>query len=250
MKNKILEISHLAKNYQDLSGEMLAVRDVSFDVYEHEFLAIVGPSGCGKSTILSILSGLEEKSSGSIKFNKENIILGYMLQKDSLFPWRTILDNCLLGLEITNSLTEKSREYVISLLKTYGLEEFMDKYPSSLSGGMRQRVALIRTLAIKPDILLLDEALSALDYQTRLALSDDLYHIIKSEGKTAIMITHDLAEAISMADRIIVLTKRPSTVKKVYTVTMKDKSTPIHNRKCPEFSEYYDKIWRDLDVHL
>lgn len=250
MKNKILEISHLAKNYQDLSGEMLAVRDVSFDVYEQEFLAIVGPSGCGKSTILSILSGLEDKSSGSIKFNKENIILGYMLQKDSLFPWRTILDNCLLGLEITNSLTEKSREYVISLLKTYGLEEFMDKYPSSLSGGMRQRVALIRTLAIKPDILLLDEALSALDYQTRLALSDDLYHIIKSEGKTAIMITHDLAEAISMADRIIVLTKRPSTVKKVYTVTMKDKSTPIHNRKCPEFSEYYDKIWRDLDVHL
>ncbi len=250
MKNKILEISHLAKNYQDLSGEMLAVRDVSFDVYEQEFLAIVGPSGCGKSTILSILSGLEDKSSGSIKFNKENIILGYMLQKDSLFPWRTILDNCLLGLEITNSLTEKSREYVISLLKTYGLEEFMDKYPGSLSGGMRQRVALIRTLAIKPDILLLDEALSALDYQTRLALSDDLYHIIKSEGKTAIMITHDLAEAISMADRIIVLTKRPSTVKKVYTVTMKDKSTPIHNRKCPEFSEYYDKIWRDLDVHL
>ena len=160
------------------------------------------------------------------------------------------MDNCLLGLEITNSLTEESREYVVSLLKTYGLGDFMDKYPSSLSGGMRQRAALIRTLAIKPDILLLDEALSALDYQTRLALSDDLYHIIKSEGKTAIMITHDLAEAISMADRIIVLTKRPSVVKKVYTVTMENKSTPIHNRKCKEFSEYYDKIWRDLDVHL
>ena len=250
MKNKILEISHLTKNYQDLDGETMAVGDVSFDVYEKEFLAIVGPSGCGKSTILSILSGLEEKSQGDIKFHKENIILGYMLQKDSLFPWRTILDNCLLGLEITNSLTEESREYVVSLLKTYGLGDFMDKYPSSLSGGMRQRAALIRTLAIKPDILLLDEALSALDYQTRLALSDDLYHIIKSEGKTAIMITHDLAEAISMADRIIVLTKRPSVVKKVYTVTMENKSTPIHNRKCKEFSEYYDKIWRDLDVHL
>ncbi len=250
MKNKILEISHLTKNYQDLDGETMAVSDVSFDVYEKEFLAVVGPSGCGKSTILSILSGLEDKSGGTIRFNKENIILGYMLQKDSLFPWRTILDNCLLGLEITNSLTEESRAYVISLLKTYGLSEFMDKYPSSLSGGMRQRAALIRTLAIKPDILLLDEALSALDYQTRLALSDDLYHIIKNEGKTAVMITHDLAEAISMADRIIVLTKRPSTVKKIYTVTMKDKSSPIHNRKCPEFSEYYDKIWRDLDVHL
>lgn len=250
MKNKILEISHLTKNYQDLDGETMAVSDVSFDVYEKEFLAVVGPSGCGKSTILSILSGLEDKSGGTIRFNKENIILGYMLQKDSLFPWRTILDNCLLGLEITNSLTEESRAYVISLLKTYGLSEFMDKYPSSLSGGMRQRAALIRTLAIKPDILLLDEALSALDYQTRLALSDDLYHIIKNEGKTAVMITHDLAEAISMADRIIVLTKRPSTVKKIYTVTMKDKSSPIHNRKCSEFSEYYDKIWRDLDVHL
>lgn len=250
MKNKILEIAHLTKSYQDLSGETLAVRDVSFDVYEKEFLAIVGPSGCGKSTILSILSGLEEKSSGTIKFNKENIILGYMLQKDSLFPWRTILDNCLLGLELTHSLTDESREYVISLLKTYGLSDFMDKYPDSLSGGMRQRAALIRTLAIKPDILLLDEALSALDYQTRLALSDDLYRIIKSEGKTAIMITHDLAEAISMADRIIVLTRRPSVVKKVYDVKMKNKSTPIHNRKCREFSEYYDQIWRDLDVHI
>jgi len=250
MKNKILEIAHLTKSYQDLSGETLAVRDVSFDVYEKEFLAIVGPSGCGKSTILSILSGLEEKSSGTIKFNKEKIILGYMLQKDSLFPWRTILDNCLLGLELTHSLTDESREYVISLLKTYGLSDFMDKYPDSLSGGMRQRAALIRTLAIKPDILLLDEALSALDYQTRLALSDDLYRIIKSEGKTAIMITHDLAEAISMADRIIVLTRRPSVVKKVYDVKMKNKSTPIHNRKCREFSEYYDKIWRDLDVHI
>jgi len=181
MKNKILEIAHLTKSYQDLSGETLAVRDVSFDVYEKEFLAIVGPSGCGKSTILSILSGLEEKSSGTIKFNKEKIILGYMLQKDSLFPWRTILDNCLLGLELTHSLTDESREYVISLLKTYGLSDFMDKYPDSLSGGMRQRAALIRTLAIKPDILLLDEALSALDYQTRLALSDDIYKIIKKD---------------------------------------------------------------------
>jgi len=250
MKSKILEVSHLTKSYQELDGETLAVKDVTFDVYDQEFLAIVGPSGCGKSTILSILSGLDQSSSGNIRFNKENIILGYMLQKDSLFPWRTILDNCLLGLEITHSLTEENIEYVKSLLKTYGLGEFMDKYPDSLSGGMRQRVALIRTLAIKPDILLLDEALSALDYQTRLALSDDLFHIIKSEGKTAIMITHDLAEAISMADRIIVLTKRPAVVKKIYTVTMKNRSTPIANRKCKEFSEYYDQIWRDLDVHL
>ncbi len=141
MENKILEVSHLTKNYQDLEGEIEAVKDVSFDIYEQEFLAIVGPSGCGKSTILSILSGLETASGGTIKFHKENIVLGYMLQKDSLFPWRTILDNCLLGLEITNSLSEENKNYVIHLLNTYGLGDFIHKYPESLSGGMKQRVA-------------------------------------------------------------------------------------------------------------
>lgn len=196
MKDKILEINHLKKTYHDKTGEVKALDDISFDVYDQEFLSIVGPSGCGKSTILSILSGLIDSSGGFINFNKENCILGYMLQKDSLFPWRTILDNCLLGLEITKSLTEENKNYVINLLKTYGLGDFMNKYPSSLSGGMRQRVALIRTLAIKPDILLLDEAFSALDYQTRLALSDDIYNIIKKEGKTAILVTHDLAEGM------------------------------------------------------
>ena len=173
-----------------------------------------------------------------------------MLQKDSLFPWRTILENCLLGLEIKQELTQESKERVVRLLETYGLKDFMDKYPDSLSGGMRQRVALIRTLAINPDILLLDEPFSALDYQTRLALSDDVYKIIKQEGKTAIMVTHDLAEAISLSDRIVVLTKRPAKVKKIYDIHLTDKSSPIHNRKCKEFSIYYDKIWRDLDVHL
>ena len=158
MKDKILEINHLQKTYHDKTGEVEALNDISFDVYNQEFLSIVGPSGCGKSTILSILSGLIDSSGGFINFNKENCILGYMLQKDSLFPWRTILDNCLLGLEITKSLTEENKNYVINLLKTYGLGDFMDKYPSSLSGGMKQRAALIRTLAIKPDILLLDEA--------------------------------------------------------------------------------------------
>ena len=250
MKNKILEITHLNKTYPDKTGEIEALSDISFDVHDQEFLSIVGPSGCGKSTILSILSGLIDSSGGSTKYNKENCVLGYMLQKDSLFPWRTILDNCLLGLEITNTLTEENKSYVINLLDTYGLSEFKDKYPSNLSGGMKQRVALIRTLAIKPDILLLDEAFSALDYQTRLALSDDVYKIIKNEGKTAIMVTHDLAEAISLSDRIIVLTKRPATVKKVYEINLSNKSTPINNRKCKEFSKYYDMIWRDLDVHI
>lgn len=249
MKNKILSIKHLKKSYHDKKSEIKALEDITFDVYDKEFISIVGPSGCGKSTILSILSMLEKKSGGMFHL-KENITIGYMLQQDSLFFWRTILDNCLIGLEVTNKLNEESKQYVLDLLKTYGLYEFKDKYPSSLSGGMRQRVALIRTLAIKPDILLLDEPMSALDYQSRLAISDDIYKIIKNEGKTAIMVTHDIAEAISMSDRVIVLTKRPSKVKSIYEINLTDKSTPINNRKCKEFSTYYDTIWRDLDVHI
>lgn len=197
MKNKILTIKNLSKSYHDKKGEIKALEDINIDVEEKEFISIVGPSGCGKSTILSILSDLEEKSTGEIKKDKD-LTIGYMLQTDSLFFWRTILDNCLIGLEVTNKLTEENKNYVLQLLKTYGLYEFKDKYPSSLSGGMRQRVALIRTLAIKPDILLLDEPMSALDYQSRLAISNDIYNIIKKEGKTAIMVTHDIAEAISL----------------------------------------------------
>lgn len=249
MKKKILTIKNLSKRYHDKTDEIKALDNISFDVYEKEFISIVGPSGCGKSTILSILSELEKKSSGTTSKNKD-LTIGYMLQNDSLFFWRTIYDNCLIGLEITNKLTKENKQYVLDLLKTYGLYEFKDKYPSSLSGGMRQRVALIRTLAIKPDILLLDEPMSALDYQSRLAISDDIYKIIKNEGKTAIMVTHDIAEAISMSDRIIVLTKRPARVKTIYEINLTNKSTPINNRKCKEFSTYYDTIWRDLDVHI
>lgn len=249
MKNKILDVKNLKKCFHDKKGEIKALENITFDVYEKEFISIVGPSGCGKSTILSILSGLEKESEGEFKFSK-NVIIGYMLQNDSLFFWRTILENCLIGLEITGQLNEENKQYVINLLKTYGLGDFIDKYPSSLSGGMRQRVALIRTLAIKPDVLLLDEAMSALDYQSRLAISDDIYRIIKNEGKTAIMVTHDIAEAISMSDRIIVISKRPGVVKNIYEVNLDKKSTPINNRKDKRFSYYYDKIWRDLDVHI
>ncbi len=249
MKNKLLEIKNLSKNYHNKKSEVVALNDINLSINEKEFISIVGPSGCGKSTILSILAGLEKKSAGDIIFNKD-VSIGYMLQDEALFFWRNILDNCLIGLEVSGKLNKESRDYVISLLKTYGLGEFMDKYPSSLSGGMRQRVALIRTLALKPDILLLDEPMSALDYQSRLAISDDIYKIIKKEGKTAIMVTHDIAEAISMSDRIVVLSKRPGTVKNIYDINLTDKSTPINNRKCIEFSDYYDKIWRDLDVHI
>lgn len=249
MKNILLEIKNLKKMYHNDQGETLAVDDISFEVNKNEILSIVGPSGCGKSTILSILTNLEEKSDGDIIFHgNENI--GYMLQSDSLFPWLTILDNCLLGLEINGKKDKKTTENVIRLLDKYGLGEFKDKYPDSLSGGMKQRVALIRTLATNPSLLLLDEPYSALDYQTRLTLSDDMYKIIKAEGKAAILITHDIAEAISMSDRVIVLSSRPATVKSVYEINLTDKRNPIHNRKCVEFNDYYEKIWRDLDVNL
>ena len=249
MKNKLLSIVNLSKVYHTKTDEILALEDVSFDVYNDEFISIVGPSGCGKSTILSILAGLTEKSNGKIIFHK-NLSIGYMLQEDSLFSWRNILDNCLIGLEVTGKLTEENKEYVISLLKTYGLYEFKDMYPSSLSGGMRQRVALIRTLALKPDILLLDEPMSALDSQSRLAIGEDIYKIIKNEGKTAIMVTHDLSEALAMSDRVIVLSKRPAVIKNIYQIELNNRSTPINNRSASNFSSYYEKIWRDLDVHI
>lgn len=250
MEKSILKIDHIKKVYHDLSGEIEAIKDIDLNIYDKEFLSIVGPSGCGKSSLLSILSNLDTATDGKIRFNNSQRKIGYMLQSDSLFPWRTILENCLIGLEINHDLSEKRKNRVIELLTTYGLGDFINKYPSSLSGGMKQRVALIRTLATDPDILLLDEPFSALDYQTRLALSDDVYKIIKNEGKTVIMVTHDLAEAISLSDRIVVLTKRPAEIKTIYEIKMANKSTPINNRKTPEFNTYYDMIWRDLDVHI
>lgn len=244
--DNILSIKNLKKIYHTPKQETLAVENFSFDLKEGEFVAIVGPSGCGKSTILSILSGLENSSGGNFIF-KNNAKVGYMLQQDALFEWKTILKNCLLGLEINNNLTKENEEYVISLLNNYGLGDFINSYPNNLSGGMRQRVALIRTLALKPDILLLDEPFSALDYQTRLSVSDDVYKILKREKKSAIIVTHDLAEAISIADRVIVLSKRPSVMKKIYDIKLTNKSTPIENRCAKEFAYYYDLIWKDID---
>ena len=245
----ILKIDSLRKTYHTKDTETLAVENFSFELTPGEFIAIVGPSGCGKSTILSILADLDKKSGGKIEMDK-NIKIGYMLQNDSLFEWRTIYSNCLIGLEINKNLMEENKKYVTTLLKNYGLYDFKDSYPSNLSGGMRQRCALIRTLATKPDILLLDEPFSALDYQTRLSVSDDVYKIIKKENKSAIMVTHDLAEAISMADKVIVLSKRPSVIKSIYDIKLTNKSTPINNRKAKEFSYYYDLIWKDIDFHV
>ena len=244
---KLLEIKNISKTFNTLNGEINAIKNISFDVNNEDFIAIVGSSGCGKSTLLNIISGLLEKTNGTIKFYKENPIIGYMLQEDALLPYLNILDNATLGLSLKKIKTKENIEYTKRLLETYGLKDFIYKYPKELSGGMKQRVALIRTLAIKPDILLLDEPFSALDYQSRLSVSEDVYNIIKKEKKTVIMITHDIAEAISLSDKIIVLSKRPSIVKKIYDIKMENKSTPINNRTCKEFSDYYDKIWRDLD---
>lgn len=244
---KLLEINNISKTFNTLNGEINAIKSISFDVNNEQFIAIVGSSGCGKSTLLNIISGLLEKTNGTIKFYKKKPIIGYMLQEDALLPYLNILDNATLGLSLKKIKTKENIEYTKRLLETYGLKDFIYKYPKELSGGMKQRVALIRTLAIKPDILLLDEPFSALDYQSRLSVSEDVYNIIKKEKKTVIMITHDIAEAISLSDKILVLSKRPSIVKKIYDIKMENKSTPINNRKCKEFSDYYDKIWRDLD---
>ena len=230
-------------------GEKHALHKINMDIKKNSITALIGPSGCGKSTILSIIGNLEKKSSGKIEIFKKDLKVGYMFQEDALFPWLNVLDNCLLGLKIRKEINKENISYVKGLLKKYGLSSFEKSYPKELSGGMRQRVALIRTLAIKPDILLLDEPFSALDYQTRINVSDDVYKIIKEEKKTAIMVTHDISEAISMADKVIVLSKRPAIVKNIYTIEMENKDIPSLNRKNKEFNYYYDLIWKDFDYH-
>lgn len=248
--NNILEISHLSKNYITETGSISAIKDITLSIHPGEIVTLVGTSGCGKSTLLSILAGIENAIDGFYTIKSENPVIGYMLQTDSLFPWLTIYENAILGLKIQKKDTKENKEYVRNLLKTYKLGEFESKYPHELSGGMKQRVALIRTLALKPDILLLDEPFSALDYQSRLAVSDDVYQIIRKEGIAAIMVSHDIAEAISMSDRVVVLSKRPCTVKKIYPIHLTNASTPIENRKAPEFASLYNQIWKDLDINV
>jgi len=243
----VIRVDRLALTYQSTEGETEAVADVSFSVNEGEIVSMIGPSGCGKSTILSIVSRLLSPSSGSVQL-RDGGRIGYMLQKDSLFPWRTIYKNVTLGSEITGGSCKDCAE---QLLKTYGLWEFRDSFPSQLSGGMRQRAALIRTLAIQPSLLLLDEAFSALDYQTRLAVADDIHAIIRREKKTALMVTHDISEAIAMSDRVIVLTRRPARIKSVYTIDFGEpRPSPLKCRDHPSFRDYFNSIWRDIDVHV
>ena len=219
----ILEVKGIGKRYQNKDGEVQALKNVNFRVKPGEFVSIIGPSGCGKSTLLSIIAGLEEKSEGEIYIQNEKVTgvspkIGYMLQRDCLLEWRTIFSNALFGLEVKGKKSKENIEYVESLLKKYSLYDFKDKYPSEISGGMRQRAALIRTLAVKPKILLLDEAFCALDYQTRIMVTNDIYQILRQENITALMVTHDISEAISMSDRVLVLSKRPGTIKDIHKI--------------------------------
>ena len=251
MKN-ILEVKNIGKKYQNKEDEIQALKNVNFRIKEGEFVSIIGPSGCGKSTLLSIIAGLEEKTTGKIylegkEINGVSAEIGYMLQKDCLLEWRNILSNTMFGLEVKGIKTKENQKYVESLLKKYNLYDFKNKYPSELSGGMRQRVALIRTLAIRPKILLLDEAFSALDYQTRIMVTNDIYAILKREKITALIVTHDISEAISMSDRILVLSNRPGTIKDIHKIDFETKNrTPLNTRENPKFSQYFNVLWKEL----
>lgn len=245
-----LQLKDVGLTYQSLSGETKALENINFSVDDGEFIAIVGPSGCGKTTILSLVSGLISPTSGEIRLNgepvgKPNGKVGYMLQRDQLFEWRNIESNVMIGLEIQKKATPENKEYAKGLLDKYGLGDFKRSFPGELSGGMRQRAALIRTLAFRPEILLLDEAFSALDFQTRLAVCDDVYEIIKKEKKTVLLVTHDISEAVSLADRIIVLSGRPAKIKNIYTIDLKS-NTPLKKREESNFSQWFDKIWKEV----
>ena len=251
----MIQILHAAFVYQSPDGEVEALRDVSFDVQEGEFCSIVGPSGCGKSTLLSALAGLERLSGGSLELDGEPVCgpsrkVGFMPQRDQLFEWRSIWGNVTLGLPVRGENTPQRQAHVRELLERYGLADFAQKRPSQLSGGMRQRCALIRTLATSPDVLLLDEPFSALDYQTRLAVSGDISQIIRREHKTALLVTHDISEAISLSDRIVVLSHRPATVKAIHDLGALRTVPPLERRSRPEFQTLFNQIWEELDVNV
>ena len=250
----ILQINNLSMIYQTEQAETKAIENVSFSVEKGQFVSIVGPSGCGKSTLLSCIAGLTLPADGEILLNGKEIDgisreIGYMLQTDNLLPWRSVYKNVLLGLETRKMLTSEKKELADKMLETYGLANFKNVKPSQLSGGMRQRVALIRTLALEPDILLLDEPFSALDYQTRLEVSDDIYKILKEQNKTAILVTHDISEAIAMGDKVIILSARPGRINKIIDITfdnLTDGRTPFKARSSPGFSDYFNTIWKEL----
>ncbi|MCF2554422.1 ABC transporter ATP-binding protein [Faecalicatena contorta] len=251
---QVLELKNIHYAYHNLEGETPALTDISFTLKKGEFVSIVGPSGCGKSTLLSLIAGLLIPEKGLIKINgkylrESTTNVGYMLQHDELFEWRTIYNNVILGLEVQHMLTARTKERAHELLDFYGLRQFENARPSELSGGMRQRAALIRTLVLDPDLLLLDEPFSALDYQTRLNVGDDIGQIIRKEGKSALLVTHDLSEAISLADRVIVLSGRPATIRQTIPLIFDlSQDTPLNRRNAPEFKTYFNLIWKELNT--
>lgn len=251
----IIELQQVALTYQSPDGEIEALKDVSFHMAEGEFVSIIGPSGCGKSTLLSLVAGLEKPSHGTIWVDGDTVTapslkIGLMPQRDQLFEWRTIWSNVTLGLDVRHENTPERQAHVRELLERYGLSEFLSKKPSQLSGGMRQRCALIRTLATNPRILLLDEPFSALDYQTRLSVSDDIHSIIRQEKKTALLVTHDISEAISMSDRIVVLSHRPGTVKAIHDLGELRALSPMERRDAANFRTYFNQIWKELEINV
>lgn len=251
----MVKVDRVSLTYHEPHAETLALQDICFSIKNREFVAIVGPSGCGKSTMLSLIAGLIAPSSGTISFpqfydtERSSVNIGYMLQSDHLFDWRSIERNITLGLEVCGIATPENKQRAHDLLNTYGLGSFAHYYPRQLSGGMRQKVALIRTLAVNPQLLLLDEPFSSLDYQTRLSVSDEIHQIIRNEHKTAILVTHDIAEAISMADRVLVFSARPSYVKAEHEIMLTSEPSPIARRNAPEFKNYFDLIWKELDLY-
>ena len=256
-KKNIVEFENISMTYHTQDREILALDNLKLSIQDEEILGIVGPSGCGKSTLLSLVAGLISPSKGRVFVNNKEVKeplknIGYMFQKDQLFDWRNILDNVTLGLELQKKLNEESLKEAREMLDSYGLGDFLDLYPNQLSGGMRQRVALIRTLILKPDILLLDEPFSALDYQTRLAISDEVGLILREKKKTAILVTHDIAEAISLCDRVAIMSARPGRIKELIEINLScdGNPSPIKLREAPEFREYFNKIWKELDIHV
>lgn len=256
-KKTIAELNDVSMLYHTLREETLAIKNLNLNVYEDEILGVVGPSGCGKSTLLSLIAGLIKPTSGTVVVNGQIVEtplknIGYMFQKDQLFDWRDILNNVVIGLEIQGKLNKESLEEAKELLTNYGLGDFLYSYPYQLSGGMRQRVALIRTLLLKPNILLLDEPFSALDYQTRLAISDEVGIILREQKKTAVLVTHDIAEAISLCDRVAIMSNRPGTIKDIIEINLscEEDRSPIKLREAPEFRYYFNNIWKELDIHV